>query len=882
MNRIFSANPASSHTRNPQSEQQIFTLSPLQKKLFPLFSISEYSAFFYKNIIILIRFCCALAAFIGLCVTAKLLLQSGETGNMPAVFIKNTAFLSAALGAAAAFTAIFWRQRRHCRILQREKTMLAALLAEPEQHREKHMIKSAAKEEYSAADQKSLPIAEDSANAVCRSSLAAALHTIKEPLWIRDKNGKLLFANKACETLFAAQAENRQPISPEQNGNAADFPDMEMLFSPALRQALQEARQQKQNFSGKGNIILRGNRHIFSCQSVYHEQEGIFIITAEDKTQNIHLAEEIQRIQEGYAEVFDCLATSVAIFSPTQNLEFYNSAFAALWPLETTFLEEKPSHAALLDRLREKGILNERPDWRQWKNELLSAYHALNPQHYIWNLPDSRTLRVIANPHPQGGVTWLFDDLTEKLALQSRYNSLIQMQGETLDNLSEGVAVFGADGKLRLANPSFAKLWHLPADLAIEGTHIEKIKNFFLQNRSRSNKAEHEQSAETLWRNIALFITGLADARDFMQGRTEIAETKLHERIHDGSGGKSDKGVNSRSPRIFDHMLVPLPQGQTMVTFVDVTDSVHIARALHERNAALEEADRLSNDFVRHVSYDLRTPLTTIMGFTDLLLSPVFGSLNPRQSEYLRDIAAQSALLFNLVNDILDLATVDAGIMELNIRSVAIDKSMSEAAERLKSSMAEKNIAFTLHIAEGLTQFEADEARVRQIFINLLSNAVHAAPQNSAIRFSAEKYHGSLAFIVEDEGAGIPKDRQKNIFKRFTSHPYEDGHKTGIGLGLSIVKSFVELHQGRILAENGAECGAKFICLFPFQNNAVKQIKEKTINAAESTAGTTETDKISAEPTGENPKSDPEKENIVIAAKPNENKNHENAIRAEE
>ncbi|KAA6205425.1 MAG: PAS domain-containing protein [Candidatus Tokpelaia sp.] len=800
----------------------------------------------------LVRLFCAFAAFTGLGLAAKTLLPAAGSAGMVSVVLADNNFpafacfagLTAALAAAAT-------------ILLRRNKILAGkvkILRQRSEHYQDNIVASAQKNRA------------DNAAATAGQAdygLPAALDKIIFPLWLRDKEGVIRFANQACQAISQGQIAAEQPGATMTKTEQHALPDIETLFSPALRQALAEARQQKRDYSGKTNIILQGNRHIFACHSLYEAQSQSFLGIAEDITEKLHLRDEAKRIKQGYAETFDRLSTSVAIFDPAQKLEFFNSAFAALWPLENRFLESRPSHTLLLDRLREKGILNERPDWRQWKEDLFEAYRSLNPQHYIWNLPDGRTLRVVANPHPQGGVTWLFDDLTEKLALQARYNTLIRMQGEVLDNLSEGVAVFGSDGRLRLANPAFAGLWHLPANLAIEGTHIEKIKSFCRQQqearsaeratgtrgqeagrgadrracgttgaeREKAGSAEGEQgntaksainaakmpeqeqatansgednTSNAVWQKLALYVTGFADKRDFVQGRTEVHY------------------ADTAGRRIFDYMSVPLPQGQTMLTFVDVTDSVNIARALHERNNALESADKLRNDFVQHVSYELRTPLTNIMGFTDLLLSSAFGGLTRQQSDYLQHIAGQSVLLFNLVNDILDLATVDAGIMELNIGAVSVAKVMDYAAERVKAGLEAKNIILDKYIAAGLTQFEADEARLRQIFVNLLDNAVQAAPENSHICFTAEKYKNYIAFSVTDEGPGIPPERLETIFKRFTSYAYE-GRKTGIGLGLSIVKSFVELHQGHVQAENGKDKGTRLICRFPFHDNTLKQ-----------------------------------------------------------
>src|SRR5207302_1417338 len=124
-------------------------------------------------------------------------------------------------------------------------------------------------------------------------------------------------------------------------------------------------------------------------------------------------------------------------------------------------LDQQPTDSAVLDRLRATRKLPEQADFRSWKAQLHAAYRALESHEHQWHLPDGRTLRVITTPSPEGGVTYLFDDVTERLDLERRFDALIRVQRETLDNLSEGVAVFGSDGRLRLHNPVFAGMWRL-------------------------------------------------------------------------------------------------------------------------------------------------------------------------------------------------------------------------------------------------------------------------------------------------------------------------------------------------------------------------------------------------------------------------------------
>jgi signal transduction histidine kinase len=261
------------------------------------------------------------------------------------------------------------------------------------------------------------------------------------------------------------------------------------------------------------------------------------------------------------------------------------------------------------------------------------------------------------------------------------------------------------------------------------------------------------------------------------------------------------------------------------MTFVDVTDRVNIERALEEKNDALQRADQLKNDFVQHVSYELRSPLTNIIGFTELLSLPETGPLQPRQREYLEHIGTSSSVLLTIVNDILDLATVDAGIMELEISEVRVGQTIEAAAELIADRLGEHRIELKLETAMAPETFHGDEIRVRQILYNLLSNAVNYAPDGSTITLSCRQLEIGTEFSVHDDGPGIPPEVLDTVFRRFEPRS-NGGRRRGAGLGLSIVKSFVELHGGSVRIETAENVGTTVICLFPVKPAGMREAAE--------------------------------------------------------
>ncbi|WP_455479434.1 PAS-domain containing protein [Bartonella sp. B23] len=586
------------------------------------------------------------------------------------------------------------------------------------------------------------------------------LDLIQEPVWIRDYKGNVCFVNRAFKAMTNFRESSNEIVD---------------LFNETTQRKTDEVET---IFQEHVNTVIDGERHHFHLTRVTTE-EGMAAFARDDSAYE-NLTNELKRVLQSHCETLDQISTAVAVFDTSQKLKFCNHAFKILWPLEDSFLESEPSHALLLEQLREKGLIGEHPDWRTWKEELLKAHQQTESNQQIWNLPDGRTVRAISSPHPQGGVTWLYENLTEKIDLERRYNTLIKIQGETLDKLSEGVVVFGTDGRLRLSNPALLKLWSLPYNLLVEGTHITQ-----LQNHCSPLTVGNE------WDQFAKFITGLDEKRDIYSGRMDL-----------------------KSGMIIDYTVAPLPNGQTMLTFVNVTDTVHVARALQERNEALEKADHLRNEFVQHVSYELRTPLTNIIGFSDILRDQIFGSINERQKEYLGHIHSESGTLLNIVNDILDLATLDAGIMELDIQPVNIADAMVQAVARVEERLNGRHITLLQQISPSLNFISVDAKRLHQIFVNVLSNAINFATEASTIEFCAEEQNGNIVFSVHNEGSDIPEDILDRIFKRFSSHAHNGG-RAGAGLGLSLVKNFVELHSGHVEILTGAGQGTTVKCFFP-------------------------------------------------------------------
>ncbi|MCC7252887.1 PAS domain-containing sensor histidine kinase [Hyphomicrobium sp.] len=594
----------------------------------------------------------------------------------------------------------------------------------------------------------------------------ALLSALPHPAWLQDVGGRITWVNSAYVKAVDAESE-------------AEVIDGQIqLLESRQRRKVARVLKTGQTFKERLPLIVGSERktHEVTVLPLGDATAGAAIDVADLESAKGELDRQIA----AYDRTLDRVASAVAIFNADQKLTFFNAAYQKLWQLDADWLATSPDDGAVLDRLRELGRLPEVVNYREWKAKVLRCYKQEAEQEDWWHLPDGRDLHVVAAQRPDGGVTYLYRDETERLALESRYNALIGVQTETLNSLKEGVAVFGTDGRLKLHNSAFAAIWKLSRQQLAESPHIDEFIHV--------TQVLHGEM--TTWKEISSAVTSFEE-REPIEGQMVRPDSS-----------------------VIDYAVTPLPDGGTLLTFVDVTDSKRYERALIERNEALVTADKLKNQFIGHISYELRTPLTNIIGFSELLANPIFGVLTPRQREYLDDIAFSSKTLLAIIDDILDLATIDAGGLELKLATVDVQAVIDQAINGVRERAARARLTLDIAVADDAVTFIADEHRVRQVLYNLLSNAVGFSKPGGVVHLSCWREGGTLVFSVEDEGVGIPKEQQARIFERFESMSQGSKHR-GAGLGLSIVKSLVDLHGGDMTLDSEPGRGTKVTVRFP-------------------------------------------------------------------
>lgn len=594
--------------------------------------------------------------------------------------------------------------------------------------------------------------------------LTALLDTLPIPLWLRDPDLKVAFMNRAAERV---QGLDTDLAARARTGRTTMVAAAEITESGTTKTMQLSETPLSNNSTGTGGTI----GFAVDIPEVSHPVSK-------------HTETDISKTRTNPADMLQPLEIGVVVFDANTQVIAANSAFANLWNLDSEWLDTRPSMADLLIRLRELRRLPEVADFSEFRRGELGRFGTLKSIFEDdMHLPDGRTIRRRIGPLDDGGLVMTCDDVSGNLDLKRSLKSLDRVQRTTLENLREGVVVFGADGRLQLTNPRMLELWDLTTDDLVQDLRLPDVIQ-------------------------ALGMRMAADNEPWQDRKTRIASEILDRQPSTG-----------RVELINGHMLafanLPLPDGATLVSYADITDSFRVEEALRERARTLAEADRMKTEFIAKVADEVRTPLNTINGFAEILGKEMFGELNSRQREYAEGILETSNRMSDVVADIFDLATIEAGRMTLNKDTVDGHSILLGAFNAVADRAKQKNLQMKFDCPPDIGWLSADEKRLKQVFLNLLNNAVTFTPKLGTVTLSAERNEDGITILVSDSGPGIPKSERDRVFEPFAHASHETRGGDGPGLGLTIVRKFIDLHGGTVEIRSNQARGTTVVCTLP-------------------------------------------------------------------
>ena len=585
------------------------------------------------------------------------------------------------------------------------------------------------------------------------------------PAWRTDVNGRINWVNPAY--IRAVGGVSGETVMREQ-----------LQLDDKISAQIKDSFDQKKQIETTRHIVIEGRRA--AAQIVTFPVPGGVTTFALDASEADTYREKLTNHVRAHDELLNNMDEGIVIFSSDQKMTFFNNAVAKIFDLPANFNPLDMSHGEWLDRLRDMGCLQQRSQYSDWKSNELSYYrewpNEIPPE--LWELPNGKILRLVRMRDARGSISLLFSDITDKMHLQSQYNTLINVQAATLDKLNEGIAVFGTDGRLKIFNSAFADLWNLDASMLEKEPVFDQIIESVMP-------LYHDK---IFWKELKARATDPdPDIRRQVEG--EIKR----------SNGTMIKWLSK-----------PLPDGATLMAWDDVTQERKTEAALIERAAALEAADAIKSDFVSHVSYQLRTPLTTISGYADFLQNNGAGELSDKQSEYVFAIQSAAEDLNKIINDILDISAIEANVLDLELGDVDVYDLLLTSMDYVMTKAEDTKKTLSLNCPEDIGVVRADEKRLKQIVYNLLTNSLRFTKPGGHIELGANPAAGGGVDIwVKDNGVGIPSDRQPKVFETFQSS------RGGAGLGLALVQRFVEVHGGWVdlVSEEGK--GTHVTCYLP-------------------------------------------------------------------
>ncbi len=476
------------------------------------------------------------------------------------------------------------------------------------------------------------------------------------------------------------------------------------------------------------------------------------------------------------SKLVEDLPVAVSAFDREGRLVVYNQAYRDLFSFDDVWLKDNPSLSQVLDKMRELRRLPEMLNYKAFKKTELGLLGALTESRAeTLHLPDGSSLEKVISPYVDGGLVIAYEDTSPQLRSARALNEILNVQQTILNHLPDGLAVFGADGRIKHRNSAFNDLW----DMAEAGDDFHL--NDFLDATRRFLPVDAD------WNNIRTHVAGRLLSREAGVSKLTLSDGRQLEAFH-----------------------APLPDGAAMLRYIDVSDVAKVQQTLAARADLMEEASRAKSDFLATLSHQARTPLTTISGFAELLAGGMVGDLNKRQQEYAGAIVTASAALTNLVNDVLDLAIIDAGKGDIEHQPVDLHGCLMSVVSLVRNRASQNKVALEFDCSPDIGLIDGDERLLKQGFLHLLGNALAFTGAGGRIEVRAERLNDVFEILVTDTGVGISKADSKRVFDGFESI---DG--AGAGLGLTLVKSIIEAHDGKVDLSSKPNHGTRVKMILP-------------------------------------------------------------------
>lgn len=598
------------------------------------------------------------------------------------------------------------------------------------------------------------------------AALVGLLEAAPMPMWYRTEQGEIRLVNSAY--VAAVGARDAEEVISDQ------IELIEPVNGLSAAQVAREAGQQHKPIERMVTSTIGGQRRALRVSDLPLGAEGIagYAIDVEDMEE---LSRSFAAFRIAQRNMLDKLSTGVAQFDSNHQLNFANRPFQRTFGLTFEIMRDKPSFNRWLEIARDQDRVPQVRDFPAWRAEREDWFISNETFEESWSLPDGTHLRIFAQPDPDGGLLLLAEDRTEQLKLSASQDTLLRTRTATFDSLFESIAVFRPDGRLQLWNRRFVSDWDLDEQFLDRHPRIDELLTQIrekLRDGDRAKQIGDVVRAATLERAQGVGRTHLSDGR------------------------------------ILEYTGVPLPDGNGLLTTLDITDTQKAEEALRARNAALVEADAMKTRFLANMSYEFRTPLTSMRGFAELLETGLGGDLSEDGMSYLKAILDS----VEQVENVLDLSQSEAGMLPLVKEEIALDKLLRSVVDSRRERMEEQDIQLELRAEENAPTITGDERRLERAIGHILDNAIKALPDGGRILVKLQRRTSGVRIVISDDGEGMDARKLARALEGLMVSADGKTVERRVNYGLPLAKRIVEAHGGKleVMSEEGQGTAAIF------------------------------------------------------------------------
>lgn len=604
-----------------------------------------------------------------------------------------------------------------------------------------------------------------------KQDIEKILDSIPIYIWQKDRNLQITYCNdayaKAVDSTKERVVTENTKLIPNKR-RCSGYPDQNPYSSKA-KKTLE-------------HVVINGSRRLLSVVESPFLQNNKSVGLAIDITEQ----EEVERSYKSYKkqteEILNNISVPIATFDADTVLIFANSALIKLFSLEGLDLYGNCKLSDIMDYLISNGTTIASQDIHKYRDDAMKLFQTIiEPHCSLINLRNGNTMAVTISPNQVGGLIFSFEDITDKIALKREVNSISAIQIDTLNHLSEGVIVFGADNRIKIINSAAREIWE--TEQKSEGDHII---DFFHSAEKLFDSGSEAKLLGSKLINAAI-------------QRVEFSET-----------------IKLSSGRTINCSYVPLPDGLNLARFLDISDGANLEKALKEKNDIVSQIDKLKSNLISNTSYELRAPLQTIKGFAEILLNDYFGKLNDKQREYCLGIMASVTRVTEVVDAVISLANIEAGQMKIRYTEVKLLKFIQDAINLFKDQAAAKNVSISSDFSDDKFVVFIDEPSMKQVMFHLIARSLRTAPVDGTITISVDNQDSDyFELTISDDGMVLSEEDLERTQKTLVDNSSNGKLDRSIEFGLVLANNIIKLHNGTMSINSTKDIGNVVTCKIP-------------------------------------------------------------------